>query len=180
MTKLRKLTAKEESFCQWFMKIKIVSEAYRKAYDTKGNRRTVQKSAAAISKRPHVAARIIDLMEAQTERTKITADYVENRLTDIDQMDVLDILNENGSIKKICDWPKTWRTYISGMDVIEMGNDSGLSILKKIKWPDKVANLKLLGQCVNVQAFKAKLDVDIGVKKSLHELLIEAAKDEPA
>lgn len=32
------------------------------------------------------------------------------------------------------------------------------NILKKIKWPDKVKNLELLGKHISVQAFKEQID----------------------
>ena len=69
-------------------------------------------------------------------------------------MDVLDILLQNGELKPIKDWPKVWRTTLSGMDVVEIVSADSAALLKKIKWPDKVKNLELLGRHVSVQAFK--------------------------
>ncbi len=40
-----------------------------------------------------------------------------------------------------------------------MDKEDGQSILKKIKWPDKVKNLELLGKHVTVQAFNEKTSV---------------------
>jgi phage terminase small subunit len=39
------------------------------------------------------------------------------RLVEIDQMDVIDILNDDGSLKPIREWPKIWRTTLSGFDL---------------------------------------------------------------
>lgn len=36
-------------------------------------------------------------------------------------------------------------------------------ILKKVKWPDKVKNLELIGKHVDVNAFKERLDVNVNV-----------------
>ncbi len=41
------------------------------------------------------------------------------RPVEIDQMDVIDILNDDGSLKPIREWPKIWRTTLSGFDVID-------------------------------------------------------------
>lgn len=61
---------------------------------------------------------------------------------EIDQMDVIDILNDDGSLKPIREWPKIWRTTLSGFDlsstIMNMDETSIETILKKIKWPDKV------------------------------------------
>jgi phage terminase small subunit len=107
---------------------------------------------------PHVAARVEELRAKRSDRTGINADYVLNRLVEIDEMDVLDILEDTGAVKVISKWPKAWRTLISGLDVSEMMNDDSIIVLKKIKWPDKVKNLELIGKHVEVQAFKDKVE----------------------
>jgi len=86
-----------------------------------------------------------------------------NRLVEIDQMDVLDIMNEDMALKPLSEWPAVWRRYLSGFDLAEMFEGRGeeremVGILKKIKWPDKVKNLELLGKHVAVQAFKEKVE----------------------
>jgi len=108
---------------------------------------------------------------AQAERsqaTKIDAEYVLKRLVEIDQMDVLDILADDMSIKPIHQWPKVWRQYLAGFDVSELFEGRGeeremVGFLKKLKWPDKVKNLELLGKHVGVNAFKDQLDVSVNI-----------------
>ncbi|EPP2699231.1 terminase small subunit, partial [Escherichia coli] len=56
---------------------------------------------------------------------------------------------------------KVWRTTLSGMDVVEMASADSAALLKKIKWPDKVKNLELLGKHVSVQAFKEQTSTEI-------------------
>ncbi len=93
-------------------------------------------------------------------------------LVEIDQMDVLDILNDDGGMKPIAEWPKVWRTSLSAMDIATIkttqaslqkeNGEADLSvedvehILKKVKWPDKVKNLELIGKHVDVNAFKER------------------------
>ncbi|EPO7627846.1 terminase small subunit, partial [Pseudomonas aeruginosa] len=79
------------------------------------------------------------------------ADYVVRRLEEIDQMDLLDIVNDDLTLRPLSQWPKAWRQYLSGFDLAEMFEGKGdsraaVGILKKIKWPDKVKNLELLGR----------------------------------
>lgn len=116
---------------------------------------------------PKVLERIAELMKYRNKRTKIGADYVLKRLIEIDQMDVLDILNDDGGLKPISDWPKVWRTTLSGLDIsttITNFDETTLeNMLKKIKWPDKVKNLELIGKHVDVQAFKDRVDVNVNV-----------------
>lgn len=99
----------------------------------------------------------------RSQRTQVNADYVLKRLVEIDQMDCLDILNDDGSVKPVRDWPQIWRQFVSGFDVAELftggGEDRELAgMLKKIKWPDKIKNLELIGKHVNVQAFRDKVE----------------------
>ncbi|MHA6497439.1 terminase small subunit [Escherichia coli] len=114
-----------------------------------------------------IQKRIAELMEERNKRMRVSADYVLMRLVEIDQMDVIDILNDDGSLKPIREWPKIWRTTLSGFDlsstIMNMNEDSIETILKKIKWPDKVKNLELIGKHVDVNAFKERLDVNVNV-----------------
>lgn len=110
------------------------------------------------------------------ERTKIDADYVLKRLVEIDQMDVLDIMDDDGNVKPLRDWPKIWRQYISNIETISM--DDGEGWLKKIKWPDKVKNLELLGRHVSVGAFKDKVEHSGKLEiQSLSDLMDELSND---
>jgi phage terminase small subunit len=48
-----------------------------------------------------IQKRIAELMEERNKRLRVSADYVLMRLVEIDQMDVLDILNDDGALKPI-------------------------------------------------------------------------------
>ena len=111
--------------------------------------------------------KVLDAVQAakaeRSQRTQVNADYVLKRLVEIDQMDCLDILNDDGSVKPVREWPQIWRQFVSGFDVAELftggGEDRELAgMLKKIKWPDKIKNLELIGKHVNVQAFRDKVE----------------------
>ncbi len=110
-----------------------------------------------------IQKRIAELMTERNKRLKVSADYVLNRLVEIDQMDVIDILNDDGGLKPISQWPKIWRTTLSGLDIsttITNFDETTLeNMLKKIKWPDKVKNLELIGKHVDVNAFKDRVEV---------------------
>ncbi|MGP2644829.1 terminase small subunit [Serratia bockelmannii] len=160
-----KLNAQMERFCQEYIKNPDNQTAAAAAAGYKN----ASVSASRNMDNPKVQERIAELMKQRNKRTKISADYVLNRLIEIDQMDVLDILNDDGGLKPISDWPKVWRTSLSAMDInrIRMagkdGDDDIESTLQKVKWPDKVKNLELIGKHVDVQAFKDRVDVNVNV-----------------
>lgn len=127
-----------------------------------------RQNAWEVYQREDVRDRIAYLKAEREERTKIDADYVLKRLVEIDQMDVLDIMDENLNMKPLKEWPKIWRQYINNVESIELSDGEGW--LKKIKWPDKVKNLELLGKHISVSAFKESVEhkhsgnVDLNLK----------------
>lgn len=144
------LTDKQEMFCrEYLIDLNATQAAIRAGYSEK----TSNEQGARLLANVSVQNRISELKAQRNDRIDVDADYVLKRLFEIDQMDVLDILLANGELKPIAQWPKVWRTTMSGMDVTEMAGDAA-GLLKKIKWPDKVKNLELLGKHVTVQAFK--------------------------
>ncbi|MFV8869572.1 terminase small subunit [Serratia fonticola] len=165
MAKDGKLNAQMERFCQEYIKAPENQTAAAKAADYKNP----AVSASRLMKDPDIQARIAELMKHRNKRTKIGADYVLKRLVEIDQMDVLDILSDDGGLKPISEWPKVWRISLSAMDInrIRMagkdGDESIESTLQKVKWPDKVKNLELIGKHVDVQAFKDRVELNVNV-----------------
>lgn len=156
----KKLTDKQEMFCrEYLLDLNATQAAIRAGYSEK----TARFIGTENLSKPNIADRVSNLKAERIKDTKIDASYVLKRLVEIDQMDVADILNEDGSVKSISEWPKVWRQYISGIDLADMFEGHGedrkmVGILKKIKWPDKVKNLELLGKHVEVQAFKDKVE----------------------
>ncbi|MBD8262643.1 terminase small subunit [Pantoea agglomerans] len=144
------LTDKQEMFCrEYLVDLNATQAAIRAGYKEKSANRTASINMSKVD----IQNRISELKHERNSRIEINADYVLRRLAEIDEMDVLDILLANGALKPIKDWPKVWRTTLSGMDLIEMPSDAA-GLLKKIKWPDKVRNLELLGKHISVQAFR--------------------------
>lgn len=146
-----KLNDRQELFCLEYIKdLNATQAAIRAGYSEK----TAQPSASRLLLNVMIQKRIATLQEDRRNELKVDARYVLNRLLEIDQMDVLDILNDDGTIKAIREWPKVWRTSLSGLEVTELLNDGDpMGALKKIKWPDKIKNLELLGKHIDVGAF---------------------------
>lgn len=160
-TQYKPLTAMQEAYCQSY--IKTPENQSQAAIDAGFSPNTASVKASVMMRDERIQKRIAELMEERNKRNRVSADYVLMRLVEIDQMDVLDILNDDGSLKPIREWPKIWRTTLSGFDlsstIMNMNEDSIETILKKIKWPDKVKNLELIGKHVDVNAFKERLEV---------------------
>lgn len=162
-----------EAYCQSY--IKTPENQTQAAINAGFSPNTAAVKASNMMRDERIQKRIAELMEERNKRMRVSADYVLMRLVEIDQMDVLDILNDDGGMKPIAEWPKVWRTSLSAMDIATIkttqaslqkeNGEADLSvedvehILKKVKWPDKVKNLELIGKHVDVNAFKERLEV---------------------
>ena len=160
-TQYKPITAMQEAYAQEYTK--CPENQTQAAINAGFSPNTAAVKASVMMRDERIQKRIAELMEERNKRLRVSADYVLLRLVEIDQMDVLDILNDDGTLKPIREWPKIWRTTLSGFDlsstIMNMNEDSIETILKKIKWPDKVKNLELIGKHVDVNAFKERLEV---------------------
>lgn len=169
----KKLTPKQKLFVkEYLVDLNATKAAIRAGYRGKSTRFTAHK----LLTKHHISIAIEAAKAARNERINIDADYVLRRLIEIDEMNVSDIMNGDFSIKPLSDWPESWRKTISSIDVssIENGNQDEVSILKKIKWPDKIRNIELIGRHVNVRAWADKdggsSDGAEKIAAELHEL----------
>ncbi|MDX1464483.1 MAG: terminase small subunit [Halomonas sp.] len=94
----------------------------------------------------------------RAKRTQVDADYVLHRLHAIDQLDIIDILDDAGNVRPVKEWPKAWRQSITAADLHEMQTGDVMTVVRKIKWPDKLKTLELIGKHVSVKAFEAEKD----------------------
>lgn len=162
-TQFEPISVLKEAYCQEY--IKCPENQTQAAINAGYSPNTAAKFASQNMRDERVQKRIAELMEERNKRIRVSADYVLMRLVEIDQMDVIDILDDEGGLKPISQWPKVWRTSLSAMDInrIRMAGkddeDDIESTLQKIKWPDKVKNLELIGKHVDVNAFKERLEV---------------------
>lgn len=141
-------------------------EAYRRAFPNahKMKKKTIAVVSSQFFNRDDVKERLKELEIQKAEVAKkefdVDAAYVLRRLVEIDRMDIADILEEEGrAIKPVNEWPEVWRQFINAFDVEEIFAGRGddrlrIGLLRKIKWPDKVRNLEMLGKHVEVNAFK--------------------------
>ncbi|RSE27619.1 terminase small subunit [Acinetobacter johnsonii] len=166
------LTPKQQRFVEeYLIDLNATQAAIRAGYSEKTAKSIGQENLT----KPDIQKAIEEAQSKRAEQTQIDAAYVLKRLVEIDQMDVLDIMDDDGNIKPLRDWPKIWRQYISNIETISM--DDGEGWLKKIKWPDKVKNLELLGRHVSVGAFKDKVEHSGKLEiQSLSDLMDDLSK----
>ena len=165
------LTPKQEAFAQAVVlnggdKV----SAYKSAgYSTNMNAVNMGIQADKIYNRPSVYLRIEDLLgthrDVAKEEFKIDSNYVISRLHEIDQLDIIDIMKTaHSGFKLLNEWPKSWRISISGIDLKRiMQSEDVETIIDKVKWPDKVKNLDMIGKHISVKAWDKEVEVQTTV-----------------
>ncbi|HEP6278708.1 TPA: terminase small subunit [Burkholderia vietnamiensis] len=167
---MSKLTAKQQRFVdEYLVDLNASAAARRAGYSEK----TAGQIGERLLKKVEVQHALAASMKARAARTEINADHVLKRMAEIDAMDLLDIMNDDMSLKPVSEWPKVWRQYLSGFYLAEMFEGNGdaremVGILKKIKWPDKLKNLEMLGRHFGM--FNDKLELSKGPKVRVKDL----------
>lgn len=146
--KAKRLTPKQMLLVETLLahdKISIREAGIQAGYSAQ----TAEQIASQTLKRPHVRAYYDEQLAARSKRTGIDADYVLQRLADIEQMDVGDIFDADGKMLPLQRWPKIWRQNVKEID-LKTG---------KIKLQDKLRTLELIGKHVGVRAFAEQIEV---------------------
>lgn len=170
---MAKLTDKQELFCREYLVDMNATQATIRAGYSSNN-------AASCGNRlldnAEVKAFIAELMSERNLDCSLSADYVLRRLEDIDRLDVADILDSDGNVLPIGDWPEAWRTSVSSIEVSQVKSaGETTSCLKKVKLPDKLRNLELLGKHTDVSAFRSRMEI---TGKDGAELIVQVRKDD--
>ncbi len=100
-----------------------------------------------------VMAYVERLTAKLNQKLEIDALYVRQRLVDIDNLNVRDILTRNGLFLPVQAWPEQWCKSISSFEISYDKNDDSKIISHKIKWPDKIKTLELLGRHISIGAW---------------------------
>lgn len=154
-------TGKPRLFCEFFISdngLNGALAARRAGYSARSSGATAYR----LVNDPLCQVYIAKLKKERAERLQVDADYVLRRLYDMDQMDIIDILNDDMSLKNLSEWPKIWRQSLNGVEIADLFESEGdarkvMGVLKKIKWIDRLKNLELLGKHVDVGAFAERV-----------------------
>lgn len=111
-------------------------------------------TASKLLRNTKVSQVIEERQQRRSDRTQVDADYVLHRLHAIDQLDIADILDDAGNVLPVKQWPKVWRQSVTAADLHEMQTGDVMTVVRKIKWPDKLKTLELIGKHVSVKAFE--------------------------
>lgn len=117
---------------------------------------------------------IAELKAQRNKQLNVDAGYVLQRLLTVDQLDVLDIIDKNNNLLDVKDWPIEWRQNISQFEISE--NSSG--VVTKLKFPDKVKNLELIGRHIGVAAWTSNQTIDLNANVKAEVATLSSLMDE--
>ncbi len=154
-------TGKPRLFCEYYISdngLNGALAARRAGYSARSSGATAYR----LINDPLCQSYIAKLADERNKRLQVDADYVLRRLYDMDQMDIIDILNDDMTLKQLSEWPKIWRQSLNGVEIADLFESEGdarkvMGVLKKIKWIDRLKNLELLGKHVDVGAFAERV-----------------------
>ena len=153
----RSLTPKQQAFVeQYLIDLNATQAAIRAGYSPK----TAEQQGSRLLRNAQVQRAVSEGQKERSEKTGITAQWVLERLADEATADLADILNDDGGLRPVHEWPLIWRQgLVSGLDVEELFEGQGedreqVGYVKKVKLSDRVKRIELIGKHVGVQAFR--------------------------
>jgi len=166
---MTELTEKQARFCEeYLLDLNATQAAIRAGYSPD----TAYSIGHEILKKPEVADLLAQLQKERSQKTKIDAQWLLDRLAAEAQADVNDIYDEDGRILPISEWPMIFRQgLIAGIEVEEQydyeTSEDGKRGKKRIasgrvtkfKLDSRVKRLELIGRHIGVKAFADRMEV---------------------
>lgn len=151
------LTPKQQRFIEeYLVDLNGTQAAIRAGYSAKG----AKVQAVRLLTNANVSAAVTAAKMARSEKTKIDAEWVLNRLAADATADLAELYDEHGNLKPIREWPMVFRTgLVAGIEVEELFEGRGqdrvaIGNVRKIKLLDRTKVVELVGKHVDVSAFK--------------------------
>jgi len=151
-------------------------KAYQKV-NPSANYQTAMRNAKNILKEPWVARELQKKRKYLMRKMDISEERVLQEIACLAFLDIADLLNEDGSLRKISEIPEEARRAMAGLELSELYEGSGdgranVGVLKKLKLESKSKALEMLGRYHAI--FTDKTEVDVG--NNLASAILEARK----
>lgn len=146
--KPRGLNVKREKFALAYARCgRTVQAALEAGYAP----RSARTQGSDLLKIPAVKARVVELRREIREEAKVDEALVLQELADLLRVDVLELFDDDGSVRKLRDMSAEARRLIAGLEV---KRDRGGDTIVKIKLLDRLKVIELMGRHKVVDAWK--------------------------
>ncbi len=163
---VKALSPQHDRFCREFIVDENAVRAYQRAYPNSGYE-SAKVSACELLTKPNIQVRIQELREERNKRLEISADRVLAEIAKLAYYDPRDFFTDDGRLKPISELDPDHAAVIAGIETVHkiVGDDKdGLSVLTKIKLPDKKGALELIGRSMAMWK-------DVGSKENPAEMV---------
>lgn len=147
------LTPRQARFVEeYLVDLNATQAAIRAGYSAK----TAEHQGSRLLGYAKVASAVAKAKQDRSDEVGVDAAWVLRRLADEATADLADILDQDGVVRPIKDWPVIWRQgLVAGIDVSEQVVD-GVKVGQtvKLKLSDRIKRIELIGKHVDVQAFR--------------------------
>lgn len=151
---LRKLTLKQENFCNKYIECSNASEAYRFAYSYKNMKdETINRTAFELLNNHKVSARIKELQGELKQKSDITKEMVLDKLASILDAKITDYLSFENGIIKFKNFSELTQRQVEAVESIKQGKNG--------------IELKLHGKSWTIERICKMLGYDAPVKSEL-------------
>lgn len=138
---------------EYLIDLNATQAAIRAGYSAK----TAYSQGERLLSHVEVSAAILERKRDRSDRTKVNADWLLDRLATESVADIADLYREDGSVKPVHEWPMIWRQgLVAGIEVERIAD--GMGTVTKLKISDRLKRLELIGKHIDVQAFKEKIE----------------------
>jgi phage terminase small subunit len=163
---MKKLTVKQENFCNYYIETGNASKAYRRAYSCSNMKdETVNRKAVELLKNGKITARVKQLQKALQKRSDITKDEAVKELTNIVRSRVVSVMKVKGTrvtVKSLDELPDELVSCISSVRKVKGGIE--------VKFYDKIAAIDRLSKMLGWdKASKIEVTGSVPVKEWLEK-----------
>lgn len=150
------------------------TEAYLSVYPG-ATRKSAYTAGTMLLNRPLVKKIIKDAQDKAMSKLEVTTERIMQELARIALVDIGDLLNEDGGLRKISDIPEDARRALAGLEIVELyekadGEKLSVGDIKKIKLEGKTRALELLGKCHGMFTDNVNLSGSVSLSKIVSDL----------
>lgn len=167
---------KQEMFVQeYLIDLNATQAAVRAGYSQK----TARQIGSQLLANLNIQERLSELYEERRQKVKVESDEVLLELIQIAKSDIVELFQDNGTVKEIKDIPASFRRCISSVEINETFEHEGntkvwTGYTKKVRLWDKTKALDML--CRHLGLFNDKITATIKVK-TIEDLINEKEKE---
>lgn len=168
------LTDKEEWFCREYVCDENGTQAYMRVF--KGSSYDAARSSAStLLAKPNIFARVEQLRVERNKRLEISSDRVLLELSKLAFYDPRGFFDEDGRVKPVNEMDPDHAAAIGGLETMHKvtgEENDGMTVITKIKLPDKKGALELIGRNLKMWTDKSEVSVTTkGLPASVEEFV---------